>query len=831
MIKIKIIYFLLLVSIFNCKILNSKNIQNNYLLHDIIVTGTNIYNKNEILNLTGLELNKPIELNNKKINIAIKKLWETQLFSNVEIFIHSIKNSLLILKIHLSPFMDINEIKIKGIPENEIEELKKYLNITDTTKLDLNFKNKFIKKTIKFYEEKGFPYSKILVSEKIIQDSLKMNLNIFINPGNLVKIKKILFKGNKYFTNKILESTLEYTKKNNFFKFWEVSKFFPEKFKEDLDKIINKYKSHGFLDIKIINHSLDLIKDSNYQINIEIEEGKQYFLGDIKFYGNSKYSSNFLHQIFNFKTGDIYNKLGILKKISNSEKDDDILTLYLNNGYFFCNINLIEKSILNNIINIDIIINEGKKIKWKNVTFSGNNYTHDHVIQRIISTLPGDFFSKEKIKKTYFDLASIPYIESEKIEQNITSNIDNTLDINWKIQEKESSQIQLQGGYGSRKLTGTVSLSFNNFSIKNLFNINNWNPIPLGDGQNLTLQAQIGKNFQNYSINFLEPWIIGKNPTSFSIYSYVSIISNENLSTNKINFQNDTINNELHTFNISLGLNKLLSWPDNWFRLSNIITIQMYKILNYPVNFGFNKIYNGHFNNFNYNLGISRNSYGIDPIFPTSGSEFDFSVKFTLPYSLLFNQKNQIFQNSYKMMEYYKIKFKTHWYRKILENIILQIGGEFGILNQYNKKINIPIFEKFFLGGINFSEFHFDGRENISLRGYENASHLGGVTNQDLTPHGGGLIYNKFIMEIRYPFILEQTRKIYALTFLEGGNIADKTYKFSFFDLKRSFGLGIRFVMPPIGIIGVDCAYGFDKMIGSMLKSKWHTHFIIGQQF
>lgn len=831
----KILFFLFLISFLYSQSDNDiKNKEKIYILKDIVIVGTTEYSKLEILQLSGLKINESINIfiPEKKINFAIKKLWETNFFSDIDFFIHSFKDNFIILKIHLVPLTTLGKVNITGAPKRKIKKLKKKLKIKEGIKVNMNLKNEFINHIIYLYKDKGFCNIRINFIEKLnIKNFSQIDWNILIHKNNRIKIQNIKFKGNYYISSRKLLSTLKNTKKNNFFKFWKHFGFNPEQYQNDLVSIINKYRSYGFRNAKILHDSVSWINQNKCKINIIIDEGKQFFLGNIRFLGNINYSNELLFKILNYKKGEIYNQIGFLKKIYDSKKNDDISTFYINNGYLFSNINFFERSVRKDTIDVDILINEGLKATWNKVTFSGNYTIYDHVIQRFINTLSGELFSKEDIKRTYFDLSSISYIESQKIKQQIFPNpINNTVDIHWHLIEKGSSQVQLQGGYGAGKIVGTFGFSFSNFSLHNSFKINKWKPIPSGEGQTLSLQAQAGGNFQNYSITFTEPWIASSTPLSLSLSTYCTISSNS--------IENELKNNDSHfnVFGTSFGLNKLLSWPDNWFRIANVIAFQIYTFNNYNFTFKKTPLDNSSSQNFNYTISFLRNSQGNDPFFPTFGSEFDLSLKFTPPYSLIntkyYNSLILNYNQRSKWIEYYKVKIKGYWYHDILKKSILKIGGEFGVLRAYQRYLGISFVERFFVGGgIGFFGNRFDSREIISLRGYQDVTTNGGVLEQDITPLGGGTIYNKFMIELRYPIRMRSSAKIYALTFLEAANTWENQKKYQPFDLRRSVGFGLRVLMPTFGIFGFDLGYGFDNPIGSQNCSGWQTHFIVGQQF
>jgi outer membrane protein insertion porin family len=414
------------------------------------------------------------------------------------------------------------------------------------------------------------------------------------------------------------------------------------------------------------------------------------------------------------------------------------------------------------------------------------------------------------------------FFDPQQIGQDIQPNPqDNTVDVHWSLVEKGSSQVQLQAGYGGNSFIGTLGLTFNNFSLRNFLKFKDFKPVPQGDGQTLSIQAQAGQYFQNYSISFTEPWLFGTKPTALSV----------SLNDSRVNYSDQLGNSQkLNIFSASAGLNRLLRWPDDYFSLYTGIQFQSYNFNNYPFQFGNETEYNGFAKNFSFNLGLSRNSAGIDPIFPTTGSNIEATVKFTPPYSAFSDKDYSSMSNveKYKWMEFYKVKLKGDIYNEVFGKLVLRTTGEMGFMDGYNSQLGAPPFERFYVGGTGLFGGRYDGRELIPLRGYENASTSGGERD-DITQYGGGTIYNRFALELRYPISMNQTAKIYALTFLEGGNVWNSWGTYNPFQLKRSAGVGIRVYMGAFGLIGFDFAYGFDKTIGGTEPSGMKTHFLMNQ--
>ena len=794
-------------------------------LKDIVVTGDTKYSKNQIIRYAGFAIGEEIELPGTKVNNAVKKLWRSNIFSDIDLYVDKIEGDEVTLELALVSVPSLGEIKINGVKKSQREDLIKQNKLNPGVKITQSLINSTNNKIKNYYTEKGYPNSIINVDRQPVTGKTdEENITLNVNKGERVKIKDIVFEGNENLSSARLRKKGMKNTHRKSINFFRSSKMIPEKFQEDLKTLVDEYKSVGFRDAKVESYDIKKIDDKNLLVTIKVNEGRPYYLGNVTFSGNSIYTSEQLQRIFSYKTGDRYDAVGINKKISGSEKDDDIATQYMDRGYLFAKAIPVEKSVKNDTIDLDVKIFEGVQATLNKVTINGNTEAHDHILYRELRTKPGDLFSKSDIKRTMMELAQLGYLEPTQIVPDIQPNQENnTVDVEWKVAPKSSSQVELQGGYGAGTFIGTLGLTFGNFSIKNMFNKKAWKPVPMGDGQQLSVRAQAGNGYKNYSLSFVEPWIGGKRPTALSTSVYYSQYDYRDSYGEKA---------KLDILGASVGLTKLLTWPDDYFRLSNTLSFQRYNFDNYNLSVGNLNYENGSSNNLNYTLGLTRNSAGPDPIFPQSGSEISLSMTATLPYSL-FNNKdysNISDVEKFKWLEYYKFKAKAYFYKELAGKLVLKAGGEFGVLGTYNKKVGTIPFERFYLGGTGLNQNRFDGREIISLRGYEDATNSGGQTG-DLTPSGGGTIYNKFTLELRYPITMSQTAKIYALTFAEGGNVWNNTSEYKPFELKRSAGAGVRIFMPAFGLLGFDFGYGFDKGFGQTERSGWQTHFIIGQQF
>ena len=811
---------------------HADNQAGTYTLKDIVVDGVKKYTPAQILRFTGLTKGETVDIPGTKISNAVKKLWDTQSFSEVEVYVQSIEGETIVLRFYLQDLKDLGEVKFtgKGIGKSKSEKLAKDNNLKPGTKITQNLVSSLKTNIPKDYIKKGFADTKITIQDKVnAGDPNLVDWTINVDKGKRIKIDHIEFEGNQAVTDKKLRNkAFKETKQKRFGigGILKSSKFIEEKYQEDKQNLISYYNSLGYRDAAIVSDSVWRNKRNDYEINVKLKEGKQYYIGDITFTGNTVFATDYLQRLLGYKKGDIYDAVGFNKKVGEDggkEDDSDIKSVYMNNGYLFSNVTPVEKSVNGDKINLEIRINEGEKASWNKVTWEGNTTTHDHVILRALRTKPGNLFAKSDIKRTYFDLAGMQFFDPQQVGQDIQPNQqDNTVDINWKLVEKGSSQVQLQAGYGGNSFIGTLGLTFNNFSLKNFLKFKDFKPVPQGDGQTLSLQAQAGQYFQNYGVSFTEPWLFGTRPTALSV----------SLNNSRVKYSDQFgASQKLNIFSASVGLNRLLKWPDDYFSLYTGLQYQKYDFNNYPFDFGGTTEYYGSANNLSINLGLSRNSAGIDPIFPTTGSNLDLSVKFTLPYSA-FNNKDYSTMTpteKYKWMEFYKVKFKADVYNEIVGKLVLRSSAEMGFMDGYNKQLGAPPFERFYVGGTGLFGGRYDGRELIPLRGYENASTYGGQSGTDITPLGGGTIYNRFTLELRYPISLNQTAKIYALTFAEGGNVWNSWGSYNPFQLKRSVGVGVRVYMGAFGLIGFDFAYGFDKTIGASEPSGWKTHFLMNQ--
>ena len=855
-----------------------------YILADVKVNGKISYNQQTVVTFAGLEKGQQITVPGEEISNAIKKLGKLGLFSDIDFYATKIEGDSIWMDLDIAELPKLNEVKFQGVKKSKTEALIKDNGLTKGKIVNENLitttKNYIENK----YKKEGYFNTKVFI--KTIADTTEGNqvkMLVNVDKGDKLKISRITFEGNEKFSDAKLRKTMKNTKQINPIRIFKASKFIKDKYKEDLTTIIDNYKERGYRDARIVQDSVFLnAKKSKIAINIKVEEGRKYHFGNIKFLGNSVYSDQLLNRILGIKKGDTYNGVLLEKRIADKKKPDgeDITNLYQNNGYLFSNINAVEVKTANDTIDFEIRVTEGPIAYFNNITVVGNDKTNDRVIYRELRTQPGQKYSKEDLVRTIREIGQLGFFDPEAIEPKF-KNVDpaaGTVDIEYNVVEKGSSQIELQGGYGGGGFIGTLGLSFNNFSARNMFKKEAYKPLPMGDGQKVSLRLQASSFFQTYSLSFSEPWLGGKKPIQFSTslsHSKQFLYSGRSTNVDRTKSFNIT--------SLSVGYAKRLTVPDDFFVFSNSVSFQYYDLNNY--NTGLFTFGNGSSRNLAFTFGLSRNNKGVNPIFPTSGSEFSVTAKVTVPYSL-FNginygnlenlkeykqtytasdnpnanfgidnvyindgdfiktttingvtgivrvdpanfqeadvNRGKVDQEKFKWLEYYKIKFKADWYTKLAGKLVLRTLGEFGYLGAYNSGRGLVPFERFFLGGDGLANFSLDGREVIQLRGYP---------NQSLSKQDGATVYNKFSLELRYPITLKAAASIYALTFLEAGSSYDTFKEYNPFVLQRSAGFGIRIFMPAFGLLGIDFAHGFDAVPGYTNPNGWETHFIIGQQF
>jgi len=833
-----------------------------YEIGGVTVSGVKYLDQNVLIMISGLTVGQKIKIPSDKLRNAITKLWEQGLFEYVNISATDLQGDIIFLNIELRERPRLSKFSFHGVKKAEADNLREEIVIVRGDVLTENLLNNTRNRIINYYTKKGYLDAEVDLIQTA--DTLRANnvvLDIYVKKNDRIKIYNIDIKGNYELSDQqILRSLKETKEKGNFKPFdnieillWEAiktfaklqfdstillgeeyinenikvrifkgSKFIRDNFEEDKQKLIAKYNASGFRDARVVSDSIYRHDEKTINIDLTIEEGNRYYYGDIKWVGNTKFTDEFLSSILKISKGDIYNQDALNTNLSFNPNGLDVSSLYLDDGYLFFQANPVEVRVENDTIDLEIRMREGKQARINKVMVRGNTKTNDRVIMREIRSRPGQLFSRTDVIRTTRELAQLKFFNPEKIEPDIQPNqLDGTVDIIYSVEETSADQIELSGGWGYGRIIGTLGLSFNNFSLRNLFKPSAWKPIPSGDGQKLSLRLQsYGRGYISYSISFTEPWLGGRKPNSFSVSYYHSLYSN-GLS------QNNPARSSFTIDGLSFGLGKRLTWPDDFFSLFQSINLQVYNLNNYRSIFSFGDG-NGKYNNINYLITLARNSIDA-PIFPRSGSEVSISLELTPPYSAFSDKDytNLPPSEKYKWIEYHKWKMKGFFYTRLVGNLVLSTRAQLGFLFAYNQDIGVTPFERFYLGGDGLSGYNnLDGRELIGMRGYGNET----ITpDYYLNAHIGGTIYSKYTLELRYPLSLNPSATIYALTFLEAGNSWRNFADFNPFKVYRSAGFGLRVFLPMFGVLGLDWGYGFDRVPGIPGANEGQFHFSINQ--
>ena len=799
-------------------------VQREYEIGGITVAGTQFFDESSIINSSGLKVGEKVTIPGDKIAKAIENLWKQGLFSDVKILATNIQGNTIFLQLVLEERPRLSRFSFNGVSKGEADKLRDKINLTKGKIVTQNLISNTINSCKGFFIEKGFLNAEVNIKETI--DTTVTNseiLTINIDKKQRIKINKIIFHGNTAFKSGKLKRALSDTKEKHWYHIFSSSKLIAEDFEKGKASIIEKYKSIGYRDAKIVSDTVYKFSENLVNLEINISEGGKYYFGNITWIGNSKHLTSELNAILGIKKGDIFDQTLLDERLYMSSNNRDISSLYMDDGYLFFGVTPVEVSVNNDTIDLEIHIVEGKQATVNKVTVTGNTKTNDKVILRELKVKPGQLFSRTDIIRSQRELAQLNYFNAEKMGVNPKPNPnDGTVDIEFVVEEKPSDQIELSGGWGAGSLVGTLGVTFNNFSARNFFNKEAWTPLPSGDGQRLSVRAQTnGSYYQAYNMSFTEPWLGGRKPNALSVTTSYSVQTNNRAKT-------DPLFGELNTLGVSVGLGKRLSFPDDYFYLYNELNYQNFDLINYPLAFLFS---NGHANNINIRETISRNS--IDqPTYPRSGSQLSFSMQLTPPYSLVSKQDYFSLSPSekYKWIEYNKWEFSASWFANLVGNLVINTRARYGFLGSYSPGYGQSPINRFYLGGDGISGFALDGRELVPLRGYENNS---------VTPKGylgttydfiGAAAFDKYVLELRYPISLNPQATVYVLTFAEGGNSWLNINQFNPFYLHRSAGVGVRIFLPIFGTLGLDWGYGFDAVPNDPTNSygRAHFHFSIG---
>ena len=835
-----------------------------YEIADIKVTNIDNYEDYVLIGISGLAVGQTITVPGDDITSAIKRYWRHGLFSDVKITAEKIEGNKIYLFIHLTLRPRITDIRFNGVKKSEREDLQAKLGMAKGSQITPNLidRAKIIIK--RHFDEKGFKNAEVnIVEREDPANKEQVYVDVNIDKKDKVKVHKITIDGNSVLTDKKLKRVMKKTnEKGKLVNLFRAKKFINERYEEDKQKIIDKYNELGYRDAIIEVDSVTPYDEKTVDVYMKIYEGNKYYLRDITWVGNTVYPSDLLNEQLRMKRGDVYNQKLLNDRISNDE--DAIGNNYYNRGYVFYHLDPVEVNIDGDSIDLEMRIVEGPQASISHVRINGNDRLYENVVRRELRTRPGDLFSKEALERSYREIAQMGHFNPENIKPDVQPNYENgTVDINWGLESKANDQVVFSAGWGQTGIIGKLSLKFTNFSFANLFrkNDNFRGFLPQGDGQTLTISGQTnGRYYQSYSISFLDPWFGGKRPNSLSVSAFYSVQTDVSSQYYNSAYMNNYYNylsgygnyyggyydnyesyydpdKSIKMFGVSLGWGKRLRWPDDYFTLMAELSYQRFMLKDWSylyimLNNG-QYMNTGNCNSLSLNLTLSRNSTD-NPIFPRYGSEFTASLQITPPYSLFSKKDYSTYgkdnyeeaASMYKWIEYHKWKFKAKTYTALMDIQkcpVIMTRTEFGILGHFNKYKRSP-FETFYVGGDGMTGYSYNyASETIALRGYENGS---------LTPYGSeGYAYIRLGAELRYPLMLENSTSIYALGFVEAGNAWTDVNKFNPFQLKRSAGVGVRIFLPMIGMMGIDWAYGFDKINGSTQYSGSQFHFIIGQEF
>lgn len=791
-----------------------------YEIGGITVSGVKYLDPMVLVHLTDLQVGDTIEIPGERITQAVEKLWDQGLFSDVSIVAQKVVNKRIFLDIKLKERSRLSRFSFKGIRNSEADDLREQIELVKGAQVTENILMNTERIVRDYFIDKGFRYVDVNLVQK--RDTLAPNtvrLSIDVRKNERVKINEIIIKGNEVLSEGKIKRTMKNTKQKAWWRFYKSSKFIEDDFKEDKESIISKYNEEGFRDARIVKDSVIPHDENTIDLVLKLEEGDKFFIRSIDWLGNTKYSNKELSRVLGIERGDVYNQKVLDERLLYGP--NSVFSLYQDNGYLFSNITPVEVNVEKDSIDFEMRIYEGKQARINRMKVTGNTRTHDHVVIREVRSRPGDLYKRSDIQRTIRELSQLGYFNPETLNVDFEPDPANgTVDLEYLVEEKPSDQVELSGGWGAGMIVGTLGLSFNNFSLRNIFNPSAYRPLPTGDGQRLSLRAQAsGPYYQSYSFTFVEPWLGGRKPNSLSFSVYHSIQST--------GASTDSLNSKFKITGASLGLGRRLERPDDFFTLHNELSYKHYDIYKWS---GF--IYDdGVSNNVSLRTALGRRSSGPNPIYPIRGSDFSMSLELTPPYSVLADNDydSMTAQEKYRWIEYHKWKFSGKWFTPLTRSkegskntLVLLTKFEFGFLGYYNKELGPSPFEGFQVGGDGLYGYNLYGRETIGLRGY---------TNNSLTPDNGGNLYNKFTLEMRYPLSLNPTATFYALAFLEGGNAWYDFREYDPFDMKRSAGVGVRVYMPMIGMLGVDWGYGFDEIEGASGVNGANFHFVIGQQF
>ena len=777
-----------------------------YEIAGIEIIGAYNSDQTALKSVSGLRVGQKIKVPGVDIQTAMMKLWRLRLFNDVQIIQDKIIGEHIFLKIYLEERARLSRYAYEGAKKSDHEKLNDAVNpflikgqiVTEDMKLNA------VNAILRHYQSKGFIDTKVNVVERYDPTGYNAVELIFnIDKADRTKIYSIAFEGNENVKDKKLRKAMENTKQAG--TLFKKSKLIADDYDDDKRAIIYYYNTLGYRDAEIVADSIYRDEENRLNVAIKIDEGKRYYFRNITWKGNSIYTDERLSAVLGIKKGDIYNEELLEHRLRFAPDGRDVSSLYLDDGYLFFDVTPAEVAVVGDSIDLQMRIFEGPQATIDKVIIEGNDRTHEHVIRREVRTRPGQKFSRSDIIRSQRQIINLGYFDAEQLD--IQTPVDpqrGTVDIVYKVVERPSDQLELSagwGGFGRSSIIGTLGMTFNNFSLRNIFNREAWHPLPQGDGQRLSIRAQTnGEFYQSYNFSFTEPWLGGKKPTSLTVGAVHTSINNEFYQGGRLKITRGYV-----------GIGTRLTWPDDNFVFNATANIENINLNNYATgDFRWNDqiVRFGSYNNYYLTLALTRTTIN-EPIFPRSGSRIGLTAQLTPPYTTVFGREIQDItdpQDALKWVEYHKWRFDAEWYASLGPKIVVKAAVKMGFLGYYNPEIGTPPFERFELGGdgISNQQFGIVGKDIISLRGYE-------IGQLAANAQGGAAVFNKLTMEVRYPIALQPSSTIFVLSFLEGGNswLAGDTY--DPFDLKRSAGFGLRVFLPMFGLLGFDYGWGWDK--------------------
>ena len=839
-----------------------------YEIAGIRVVGVDNYEDYIVIGYSGLSIGQKVEIPGNDITNAVRNFWRQGLFSKIQIKVEKVYGEKAWLLFDLRQQPRISQINYIGMKKGERQDIERRLGLMKGNQMTQNIANRAELITKHYFDEKGFKNADVKINlREDLSNENEVIVDVVVDKHQKVKVHKIYFDGNKVLSNRKLKRTMKKTnEKTDILKIFSQKKFVPNDYEADKQLIIDKYNEYGYRDAVILSDSVVKYNEKSVDVYLKIDEGKKYYISDIRWVGNTVYPTEVLDNVLGIRKGDVYNQKLLNKRTS--EDDDAVANLYMDRGYLFYQLVPVESRVEGDSIDLELRMSEGKQAHINKVVINGNDRLYEKVVRRELRVRPGDLFSKSDLMRSAREIAQTGHFDPEKMDLRPEPNEENgTVDIIFNLESKANDQIEFSAGWGQSGIIGKLSLKFTNFSIQNLFHPSSYKGIlPQGDGQTFTISAQTNaKYYQAYSISFMDPWFGGKRPNSLSVSAFYSRQTGINSSYYNKSYQNYMYNYYYSGYNnynygsnynyenaydpgkclqmagVTVGIGKRLRWPDDYFTITGELSYQWYSLKNWEYLY---YMTDGVSNSLTAAVTIGRSSID-NPLYTRRGSQFSLSMQVTPPASLLGRKDwatlssiasyagsdskalaaaKEAKKQLYKWIEYWKLKFKARTYTPLTNpdgkyTLVLMTRADIGLLGSWNKYLRSP-FETFYVGGDGMTGSYTYATETIALRGYDNGQ---------FTPWGQeGYAYARYCLELHFPFLLQQSATIYGLAFLEGGNAWTRARDFSPFNIKRSAGAGVRIFLPMIGMMGIDWAYGFDNVLGS--KGGSHFHFILGQE-